>query len=417
MALKKGKLGKMVIIALLLYLPIFFTPEFAWLAAQEEEAEELLKQGKQDCVEGQFEEAIEKLSLAINLLKEKDKLIDAYLHISYSHFALGEREKAKENLAELLKINPAQRLDPLFYPPDFVKLLDEAKVGILASIKVETEPPIAQVYLNEELVGVTPLHIAEVAAGEHKLKIIKQGYQIREESLILKVGEEKTVSIKLEKEEPKIVTTPPEPKPEVKKKNKTLLWVLLGGAAAAAVILLARGGGKEATPEPTPQPPMLTVRIKVTFEMANLEALWAIYIDDEKVFEEWLKVATHGGDNPVYGKRTRQFTIQRRPGSYDLKLHGVRYNSIYPEYVWVRSTKFELSIVAPASEINRYRINPDSFSLNVAPFKAFDPVKWPRQRTKRITISKIGTSTNVHSQQKHQAPLEAIAGKSPNQKN
>jgi len=402
MALRGGKLEKIIIITLLTCLPIFFMPEMAWMTLQQQEGDVLLEQGKQDYMEGRFEEAVEKLTLALKLLTDKDKLADVYLHLGLCHFALGERDKAKEDLSDLLKLNPAQRLDPLYYPPDFVNLLEEAKKAIIAQLKVETDPPIAQVFLDEELVGVTPLELTEVAAGEHKLKVIKQGYKTAEESLSLKVGEEKTVSITLEEEEkkPTVIVTDEEAKPEVKKKSNTLMWVLLGGAAAAAVLILAGrggGGGDNGGPTPTPEP-MLTIRIKATFEMSNMEAHWKIYIDDQVVFDEWFTVATRGGNNPNFGNRTRQFTIQRRPGSFNLKLHGVESRRIYSETMWIRSTKFEISIVGPSSEINRYRASPATFSLQVAPFQATRPEEWPRQRTQRISIVGAGASEALLSQ-------------------
>jgi len=189
-------------------------PEPAWALAQQEEGDRLLEEGKQDYMEGRFEEAIEKLTLAIKLLTDKDKLIDAYLHLALSHFALGEMDKVKENFAGLLRLNPAQRLDPQYYPPGFVKIFDKVKDVILARIRVETEPAAAQVYFDGELVGLTPFQITKVAAGEHKLKLIKEGYKPTERSLLVKESEKKTVSIKLEEEEkkPTVAVTPAEVK-------------------------------------------------------------------------------------------------------------------------------------------------------------------------------------------------------------
>jgi hypothetical protein len=422
MALRGGKIEKFVIIALLTCLPIFFMPELALLASQQQEGEVLLKEGKQDYVEGRFEEAIEKLTLALNLLTDKDKLIDANIHIGLCYFALGNKEKAKEQLIELLKLNPGQRLDPLYYPPDFISLLDEAKVGILGQLKVESDPSIAQVFVDDKFVGVTPIELAEIAAGEHSLKIVKQGYKEREETFVLKAGEKKTVTVSLEKEtekkeeKPKVTTTPAEKKPEIKKKSNTMLWVLLGGAAAAAVLILAsRGGGEsKSTPTPTPTPsaePTLNLRIKVKFSMSNMEAHWKILIDDDIIFEEWLTSRTHGGDNPNFNEIIRYVPLQRKPGSFRLKLWGYESNRIYPESPWVRSTQFEISIVGPASEMNRYKVNPDSFYLNVAPFEATDPINWPRQRTKTINITKIGTTETLSSQ--GQVLIQSVKEKNP----
>jgi len=414
--LRRGNLRYSIICLLLFSLPLVLLPETAWLISCQQEEEALLEQGKQYYMEGRYKEAIEKLTLAIELIVDKNKLIDAHIHIALCHFALGEMDITKEYLTELIRIDPAQELDPEYHPPAFVDLFSEVKEVILARIRVETEPSASRVFLDGEYVGLTPLQITDVIAGEHKLRIIKEGYKVIEDSLILKEGEERTVSYKLEKG-PTIVKEPGKPPDEVKK-GKGWMWILLGGAAAAAVVLLAaRGGGETAKPEPTEPEPMLTIRIKVTFEMSNLEARWAIYVDDQKVFDEWLKVATHGGANPVYNKRTRQFTIQRRPGTFDLRLHGVEAYTVHDESWWIYPTIFELSIISPASEINRYRINPDSFSLTVCPAEAYDPAACPRQRSKRVTISKIAASTNMHSKQKHQVSLQALKGKIPNPKN
>ena len=231
----------------------------------------LLEQGKQEYMEGRFEEAIEKLNLAIKLITPKDKLIDAYLHLSLCHFALGERDKAKVYLAELLRLNPAQKLDSLYYAPDFLKLLDEAKGMVLASIRVETKPAISEAYFDGELTGLTPLQITEVAPGEHKLRVVKQGYQPKEESLILKEGEVKTISIELEKEKkPTVAVTPAEKKPEVKK-GKAWLWILLAGTAGAALALLLSRGGKETTTPTTTTPTTTAPGINQQPKMEDLQ--------------------------------------------------------------------------------------------------------------------------------------------------
>jgi len=259
---KREKLPCIIAYLLLFSIPLFTLPEPALIIAQQEEGQRLLEQGKQDYMEGRFEEAMDKLSLAIDLLTDKDKLIDAYLHLALCHFALGERGKAKESLAGLLRLNPTQKLDPLYYPPDFVKLLKETKGVVLASILVESNPSSAQVYLDGTLEGIAPLEITEIAGGEHRLKIVKQGYKVWEESLILKEGEKRTLSINLaEGKKPAVAVTPAEKKPEVKK-GKGWLWILIGGAAAAAVAILASKGGKEAGAGPSPTQGFGSIQVK-----------------------------------------------------------------------------------------------------------------------------------------------------------
>ena len=162
---RREKFIRIIVFFLLISFFFFIIPEPAWLWAQEKAGDDLLEQGKQYYQEGRVEEAVEKLSLALKMLTDKDKLVDAYLHVALSHFALGEKEKARQDLTELLRLNPGQKLDPMYYPPDFVQLLDEAKGVILAHITIETEPTEAQVYFDGELKGLSPLELKEVASG------------------------------------------------------------------------------------------------------------------------------------------------------------------------------------------------------------------------------------------------------------
>jgi hypothetical protein len=243
--LNKGNIK--FIIAYILLFSLFFVllPEQVWLLAYQQEEELLLKQGKQFYTEGQFEEAIEKLSLAIRLLTEKNKLIDAYLHLALSYFALGEMDKAKVHLADILRLNPAHRLDPIYYSPDFMKLFDEAKTEILTRVIVESIPAGSKVFFNGKFVGLTPVQLIDIVAGIHKLEVAKEGYKTKEESFIVKEGEKKTISFELEEEEerPKVAATPPEERPKLKKKSNKMLWILLAGAAAVAVYFTTKSGG------------------------------------------------------------------------------------------------------------------------------------------------------------------------------
>jgi len=239
---------------LIISLFLLIMPEIAWLLAQEQEAELLLQQGKQDYMMGRFEEAIDKLSRAIELLTEEEKLIDAYLHLAISHFALSQMDEVKEALTQLTLMQPQYKIDPLFYPPDFIKLHEEVKEKSFAHLSLKTEPTDVEVYLDGKLAGKSPIKIRNLLPGEHRLKLVKEGYQEKEELIALPAGVESEISLQLEKKEekkPTVAVTPPEKKPEVKK-GKGWLWILLGGAAAAAVAIFAARKGKEAgTPTPT----------------------------------------------------------------------------------------------------------------------------------------------------------------------
>jgi hypothetical protein len=248
---RRGYSKYIVTFVLLISLPLVLMPEPAWLLAQEQDAELLLQQGKQAYVTGNFDEAIDKLSRAVKLLTDEPKIMDAYLHLAISHFALSQIEEAKEALAQITKMKPEYNIDPFYYPPDFIKLHEQVKKESLAHISLRTEPEDVEVYLDGELAGRSPVKIADIQPGEHRLKLVKEGYLDKEEFIILAAGVQSEVSITLEKKvvekKPTVAVTPPEKKPEVKK-SKSWLWILLGGAAAAVVAVMASRGGKESGP-------------------------------------------------------------------------------------------------------------------------------------------------------------------------
>jgi tetratricopeptide (TPR) repeat protein len=101
--------------------------------------ESLLDQGKRLCREGRFTEAVQTLSTAIATIEgERDtpqrgvRLADAYLHLGFSHAALGELAPAKEAFRRVLALAPDRHLDPEIHAPKLVDLFEEARLATLA---------------------------------------------------------------------------------------------------------------------------------------------------------------------------------------------------------------------------------------------------------------------------------------------
>ena len=67
------------------------------------------------------------------------------------------------------------------------------------SLAVTTTPPQAEVFLDDNRLGFSPLCQDNIAAGEHVLKISKPGYLDYTESITLKNGEAKEVNFRLVK--------------------------------------------------------------------------------------------------------------------------------------------------------------------------------------------------------------------------
>ena len=70
-----------------------------------------------------------------------------------------------------------------------------------ASIDVRTEPPGARVFLNSDLVGVTPFPPARVSPGSYRLRIERNGYWTAERRINVRKGESTRIRLQLIREE------------------------------------------------------------------------------------------------------------------------------------------------------------------------------------------------------------------------
>jgi hypothetical protein len=231
---------------LLFALPFILLPEpFLLFAQQIEEGEKLLKEGIDAIKQGAYDVAITRLEQAISILKDKDKLADAFFYLGLAYFAFKRVDKVKELMNEMLKLKPEMKLDTEQSSEEFLALWEEVKKETLASLTIVTIPAEADIYLDGELMGKSPLKISNLFPREHNLRLIKEDYEAKEELITLDPRLEKKVEIRLIKMPPKITVTPSEKKPEVKK-SKAWIWFIIGGVTAAvAVLLLKKGGEKE----------------------------------------------------------------------------------------------------------------------------------------------------------------------------
>src|SRR5262249_26844796 len=73
--------------------------------------------------------------------------------------------------------------------------IKSAKTGGLATLSVDSNPRGAEVYVDSEYQGTTPLQNAPVPAGNVPLTLIKDGFQRQTSHIALKAGETKSVGV------------------------------------------------------------------------------------------------------------------------------------------------------------------------------------------------------------------------------
>ena len=66
-----------------------------------------------------------------------------------------------------------------------------------STISVESTPPGAKVFLNEQLIGQTPLEDHAVEPGDYKLEVLHSTFKKFESSLTIKSGDKITEEVEL----------------------------------------------------------------------------------------------------------------------------------------------------------------------------------------------------------------------------
>lgn len=79
-----------------------------------------------------------------------------------------------------------------------ILLLRHSKTGSPGSLDLATEPPGVAVLVDGELRGETPLHLASLGAGEHKLSLAKEGYAPVSQAFSVSSGQPSALSVQLQ---------------------------------------------------------------------------------------------------------------------------------------------------------------------------------------------------------------------------
>ena len=110
------------------------------------------------------------------------------------------------------------RMDRVGYEPheEQVQVKTNQKVRILVALKkrvgevrVETEPPGAQVYLDGKSAGVSPYEGKDLSPGPMKVRVTKEGYEPWEKNVTVEAG--KRVEVLANMKEKKVEVPPPPP--------------------------------------------------------------------------------------------------------------------------------------------------------------------------------------------------------------
>jgi len=129
-----------------------------------------------------LENTIDTYRSAKNPLVENFRLIDAYLMLGNIQMGQSESRKAQEAFREAVRLDPDRDITEMEYPPKTVGMFRQVKEDFLkknhaTSLEVQSSPSKADVFINGELRGQTPLKLERFTVGEHFLVLSAEGYQ------------------------------------------------------------------------------------------------------------------------------------------------------------------------------------------------------------------------------------------------
>lgn len=200
--------------------------------------------------EGRFEEAVGRLRLLAETLAGDEK-IRAYEILGRSCVRMGDRDGAAEAFKSILGMHPEWKPDrQMIAEPEwdmFVEAAEQFRNENLGSLNLRTTPSRAQIFLdNESQAGLTPFTLERLPAGEHQIRLEKDGY-LPMETVVTVIASEITV---LEVELTADGEAAP-PAPFWKKR-----WArITGGVLGAGLIYVLMSGGGDDVPEETGNPP------------------------------------------------------------------------------------------------------------------------------------------------------------------
>jgi hypothetical protein len=97
-----------------------------------------------------------------------------------SYVANGDKKAFVRELREVLARNPRAEFSPNYFPPDELAVVEKTRKAILAeanrSLQVRTGEVIAQVFVDGQFQGPSPLTLSGLTSTEHFITIVAPGY-------------------------------------------------------------------------------------------------------------------------------------------------------------------------------------------------------------------------------------------------
>lgn len=145
-----------------------------------------------------FEAALERYTAAAAVLPDAQPLIDCRLGLAEIHARQGQDDEAKVQLAFAAVLNPELQLDAKRYPPLFIRTFAQQRDRALkekrGAVFVDESGVGGSVEIDGRPTAGAPARVTEVPAGQHLVRVVREGLPSYGAVVEVKPGAEVSVS-------------------------------------------------------------------------------------------------------------------------------------------------------------------------------------------------------------------------------
>jgi len=155
----------------------------------------ILEHARKTFIEGKYNQVITSLNISLKSeeIKDKNILSEAYLFLGLSYFKTAKEYLAMPQIENAFKTNPDLEINRNDFDSKTVEFFDTMKKEMVGSLRIITRPDSADVFIENDFIGKTPLFIKAVFADAYNFTILKNRYEMITESYFVEPDQENTL--------------------------------------------------------------------------------------------------------------------------------------------------------------------------------------------------------------------------------